>query len=74
MKQHNTTVKCEKSQATRAYINKSNKYSKSEANSLKKKFQYQLASKTLLKEALQKTKDNHKSFDDCKSNGAQTKR
>jgi hypothetical protein len=47
MRQQTTIITYEKSQATSAHIDRSNKYLESEANSSTQDFQYQLASKAL---------------------------
>jgi hypothetical protein len=52
MRQQTTTITYEKSQATSAHVDRSNKYSESEANSSTQDFQYQLAGKLFPKEAL----------------------
>jgi len=53
---------------------RSNKYSESEEIHQHKIFNINLPVKLFPKDAMQETKDNHKSLDDCKSNGTQTRR
>jgi hypothetical protein len=68
MRQQTTTITYEKSQTTSAHIDLINTQKVRQIHQ-HKIFNINLPIKFFPKEALQGTKDNHKSLDDCKSNG-----
>jgi len=73
MRQQTTTITYEKSQATSAHIDLTNTQKARQVHQ-HKIFILNLPVKLFPKEALQEIKDSHKSLDDCKSNGAETRR
>jgi hypothetical protein len=73
IRQQTTTITHEKSQTTSAHIDLTNTQKVRQIHQ-HKIFNINLPVKLFPKEALQETKDSHKSLDDCKSNGMQTRR
>jgi hypothetical protein len=73
IRQQTTTITYEKSQTTSAHIDLTNTQKVRQIHQ-HKIFNINLPVKLFPKEALQETKDSHKSLDDCKSNGTQTRR
>jgi hypothetical protein len=73
MRQPTTTITYEKSQTTSAHIDLTNTQKVRQIHQ-HKIFNINLPVKLFPKEALQETKDSHKSLDHCKSNGTQTRR
>jgi hypothetical protein len=73
MRQQTNTITYEKSLATSAHIDLTNTQKARQIHQ-HETFNINLPVKLFPKEALQETKDSHKSLDDCKSNGTQTRR